>query len=255
VLFTRVFPQPSWADVASAAVQAALRDAFARWGRPAGFRVDNGRPRVAPDSDLPSDLELWLAGLAVATHKNRPNVPEDNPLVERSQRTALDWGEPGKHDTPEQLQARLDEEDRIQREVYRFDGERSRMEVYPELRWLGNPYSAGAWEAIFWDHLKALACLAQVRLDRRVDKDGRVSLYDHRHQLGPGCRGQQVSVTFCAVGQEWVFWQHDREVSRGPAWYLSAENICGLQVRRRPQRAQQRRAAKQITPAAPAVNP
>ena len=30
------------------------------------MRVDNGNPWVCPDSDLPTDLELWLAGLDVA---------------------------------------------------------------------------------------------------------------------------------------------------------------------------------------------
>jgi hypothetical protein len=248
VLFSRVFPLPVWAGVAPQEVQAALRDAFCRWGRPSGLRVDNGKPWVVPDSDLPSDLQMWLAGLAVAVHKNRPSVSQDNPLVERSQRTARDWGEPGTHDTAEQLQARLDEEDRIQREVYLFDGVRSRMEAWPELRWLGNPYSAGAWEAICWDHLLALGSLAGVRLRRLVSKQGRVSLYDHHHRVGPDWAGQGVDVTFCVFSGQWVFWSNDQEVSRQPAWYLGGENICALQVRRRPERAQRCRAAKETPP-------
>jgi hypothetical protein len=250
VLFSRVFPLPVWAGVAPQAVQAALRDAFTRWGRPSGSRVDNGKPWVIPDSDLPGDLQMWLAGLAVAVHRNRPKAPQDNPLVERSQRTARDWGEPGEHDTPEQLQARPDEEDRIQRGVYLFDGARGRMEAWPGLRWLGSPYSAGAWEAIHWDHLRALGSLAGVRLWRLVSKEGRVSLYDHHHQLGPGRAGQRVEVTFCEFSGRWAFSSDGQEVSRQPARYLSAENVCALQVRRRPERARRQRAAKEATPAA-----
>ena len=246
VLFSRVFPLPVWAGVAPVAVQAALRDAFTRWGRPKGLRVDNGKPWVITDSDLPSDLQMWLAGLAVAVHKNRPKVPQDNPLVERAQRTAADWGEPGTHDTAEQLQARLDEEDRIQREVYLFDGARSRTEAWPELRWLGNPYSAGAWEAIHWDHLLALGSLAGLRLRRLVSKEGRVSLYDHHHRVGLGYAGRRVDVTFCEFSGHWVFWSDEQEVSRQPAWYLGGDNVRALQVRRRPERA--RRAAEEIPP-------
>jgi hypothetical protein len=169
--FTRVYPLARWAVVGGQAVQAALRRAFALWGRPSGLRVDNGTPWVCPDSDLPTDLELWLAGLGVALHKGRPRVPQDNPRMERSQRTAQAWAEPRQHDTAEQLQKRLDEEDRIHREAFLFDGKQTRLQAYPELRWGGRPYAAGkSWEDVCWDHEGALGLLRRRELRRKVDK-------------------------------------------------------------------------------------
>jgi transposase len=205
-LFTRVYDQPRWAAVGGPAVQAALRQAFGRFGRPGGLRVDNGQPWVCPDSDLPSDLELWLAGLDVTLHRGRPGVPQDNPRAERGQRTAQDWAEPWRHDSVEALQKALDEEDRVHREVYLFDGVRTRLAAYPDLRWGGRPYAAGPyWEAVCWDHAAALALLGRLEVVRKVDKDGYVSLYDQRCAAGHGLRGQDVGVRFDAAGQEWVF--------------------------------------------------
>jgi len=239
-LFTRVYDQPCWAEVGAPAVQAALRQAFDRWGRPDGLRVDNRNPWVCPDSDLPSDLQLWLAGLGVALHQGRPHVPQDTPRVERGQRTAQAWAEPWQHDTAEQLQRRLDEEDRIHREVYLFDGQQTRLQAYPELALRGRAYASGAyWEDVCWDHQEALSLLGRLERTRKVDKDGCVSLYDHRPAVGYGLRGQMVAVRFAAVSQEWVFFQAGVEVRRCHAPYLSAENIRSLQVRRRPGRSAQ----------------
>ena len=64
----------------------------------------------------------WLAGLGVRLHRNGPRRPRENTLVERSQRTGKEWADPGRCDTPEELQRRLDEEDQVQRAVDLFDG-------------------------------------------------------------------------------------------------------------------------------------
>jgi hypothetical protein len=224
--------------VGSVAVQATLRQAFDRWGRPGGLRVDNGIPWVCSDSDLPSDLELWLAGLGVALHRGRAGVPQDNPRAERGQRTGQCWAEPWQHDTAEQLQRRFDEEDRIHREVYLFDGKQTRLQAYPELEQRGRAYAAGSyWEAVCWDHQQALGLLGRLELKRKVDKDGFVSLYDHRVWVGSELRGQEVAVGFACASQEWVFCQAGVEVQRRAAANLSAEKIRALQVRRRPGRS------------------
>jgi hypothetical protein len=248
-LFTRVYDQPRWAAVGGAAVQAALRQAFDCWGRPLGLRVDNGNPWVCPDSDLPTDLELWLAGLGVVLHKGRPHVPQDNPRAERGQRTGQCWAEPWQHDSAEQLQRRFDEEDRIHREVYLFDGKQTRLQAYPELHLGGRAYAAGPyWEAVCWDYQQALQRLGQLELTRKVDKSGCVSLYDHRVAVGMPLCGQEVAVHFDTASQEWVVCQAGVQLRRCLAANLSAENICTLRVGRRPGRSaeqtRRRRAAR-----------
>ena len=246
-LFTRVYDQPRWAAVGGVAVQAALRQAFTHWGRPLGLRVDNGIPWACPDSDLPTDLELWLAGLGVALHKGRPGVPQDNPRIERSQRTGHSWAEPWQHDTVEQLQRRFDEEDRIHREVHRFDGRQTRLQAYPDLAWGGRPYATGPyWEAVCWDHQQALGLLGRRERTRKVDKGGCVSLYDHRVPVGFPLCGQEVAVHFEAASQEWVFSQAGVAVRRCRAGNLSAENIRALQVMRRPGRSAERTRKRRV---------
>ena len=76
---------------------------------------------------------------------------------------------------PEQLQRRADEEDWVQRELYRDDQGLTRRQRYPELLHSGRGY-APAWEEAGWDLAAALACLAAHRVSRKVSKQGQVSL-------------------------------------------------------------------------------
>ncbi len=243
VLFSRVYAQPSWAAVGAAAVQAALRQAFSRWGRPEGLRVDNGVPWVYRDK-LPSELELWLAGLGVALHRNRLRRPQQNGTVERSQGTAKNWAEPGQCDSPEQLQSRLDEEDHVQRELYPVAEGQSRLQRYPSLRHSGRGYVAGSWEQVYWSLEEALQCLGRYRGRRKVDKKGNVSLYDRRQRVGLAYAGQEVEVRLNAASQEWVFSQGAQEVGRVEMRPLSAAAICELRLKGRPGRSAERTRAR-----------
>src|SRR5262249_44768816 len=144
--------------------------------------------------------------------------------------------------------------------------ERTRLQAYPELLLGGRPYATGpAWEAVCWDHRAALERLGRVPLRRKVDKDGCVSLYDHRQRVAWTLRGRDVEVQLAVSGPEWVFRDQGQEVGRGPAAYLSAQAIRSLEVRRRPGRSardtQQRRLrqglalADALGEAAPATDP
>jgi transposase len=238
-LFSQIFAQGCWAAVGAAAVQQTLRAAFARWGRPHGLRVDNGTPWVSQEG-LPTDLELWLAGLDVRLHRNRPHRPQANSKVERSQRTARAWAEPGSCDTPEHLQTRLDEEDRVQREEFAFAEGHSRRDAYPALYHSGRGYALLGWESVCWDLEAALACLARQALGRKVDRSGRVSLYDHRYRVGVEYAGERVHVRLEVATRAWVFVCGDREVGRAAARQLSEASICQLCLSRRPGRSAER---------------
>ena len=243
VLFSRVFAQPSWPAVGAAAVQAALRQAFSRWGRPEGLRVDNGVPWVYRDK-LPSDLELWLAGLGVALHRNRLRRPQQNGTVERSQGTAKNWAEPGQGDSPEQLQSRVDEEDKVQRELYPAVEGQSRLQRYPSLLHSGRGYVAGSWEQVCWSLEGALQCLGRYRGRRRVNKKGYVSLYDRGQRVGLAYAGQEVEVRLDPASQEWVFSQGAQEVGRVEMRPLSAEAIRELRLKGCPGRSAERTQAR-----------
>lgn len=199
---------------------------------PATIRVDNGGPWGSA-GDLPPDLALWLLGLGIAMHWNDPHTPQQNGVVERSQGTGKRWAEPGQCDSPEELQQRLDAMDAIQRQDYPSIGGRSRTEAFPGLQHSGRRYSR-AWERRYWDLQLVLDHLAGYALVRRVDKNGKVSLYHRPHYVGCMHRGKDIYVMVDPQRGEWLFVdQEGQQLRSTPATELTKERICGLTVTRR----------------------
>jgi hypothetical protein len=195
-------------------------------------RVDNGGPWGSP-GDLPTDLALWLFGLGIDVHWNDPHTPQQNGVVERSQGTAKRWAEPSQCDTPAQLQHHLRTMDGIQRDDYPSIAGQSRRAAFPGLQHSGRPYSR-AWERQHWDHRRALEHLAGYALVRRVDQNGKVSLYHRPHYVGSLHVGQQVYVMVDPERAEWVFADlAGQQLRSAPAEELGAERICRLQVTNR----------------------
>jgi hypothetical protein len=228
----RFSPQPRWLQVPPDATQIELRKAFTRWGRPQRLRVDNGAP-WGSSGDLPTDLELWLKGLAVGLECNPPRSPQDNGIVERSQGTAKQWGEPGQCDTPEEFQRRLNLMDLIRREEYPSLGGRSRLEAYPGLANSGRPYTP-QWEETDWDFEAAAAHLAGYAARRLVSRTGKISVYNKNYHVGVIHSKKHVYLTFDPDTIEWVVSDEEgRQLSRKPSTEISRENIQALRVTHR----------------------
>jgi hypothetical protein len=215
-------------------VQAALREAFVRWGKPGTFRVDNGGPWGASGNDLPPELALWLIGLGICVHWNDPRSPQQNGTVERSQGTAKRWAEPGQCASVEQLQERLQEMDAIQRGVYPSIEGRSRAEAFPGLKHSGRRYSVKG-EARQWDQQRVLEHLSGYAVARKVDTNGNVWMYHRPHYVGSKHRGKVVQVMVDPHTAEWLF-ADDRgtQLRSQPAQELQAERIRSLTVSKRP---------------------
>ena len=208
-------------------VQAASRRAFARWGMPRRLQVDNGLPWGCK-AGLPPALALWAVGLGIDVRWSRPAVPQDNGVVERSMRTAKAWANPGTCRDRNEVQRRLDEMDRIQRQEYPALAGKTRMQAWPELRHSGRAYSR-KWERGNWDLGAALARLSCFVVGRRVSKQGRVSLYDRPYTVGVSLADQEVLVQFSAQGPEWIVSdRRDRQVRVIPASTITRENIVTL---------------------------
>jgi hypothetical protein len=208
-------------------VQAELRRSFGRWGRPAAAQFDNGNP-WGSWGDLPTPLALWLIGLGLDVIWIPPRTPQDNGVVERSQGVARNWAEPDRCRDLEELQQRLDDADRVQRECYPHAGWGSRMEAYPGLAHSGRPYSA-AWERAHWSWGAVLVHLAGVQVSRRVDCSGKIGLYHDKLYVGTVNRGKEVVVQFDAGAAEWVI--SDRggvELCRRPLAQFDAASLCRL---------------------------
>src|SRR3954451_8785662 len=227
----RFSPLGTWARVPAGAVQEALRRAFGRWGAPARMRVDNGTPWGATGG-LPTALALGLIGLGVGMIWNPPRTPRRNGVVERSQDVGQDWAEPGTCATAAELQARLDDVDRLQRDEYPAIGGLSRRAAYAGLAHSGRRYRRRG-EARAWDLGRVTAWLSGLSVPRRVDVNGKVSVYARCHWVGRGPAGEAVWVSLDPDTTEWVIMDERGGVlKRVTAAELTAERICRLAVSR-----------------------
>jgi hypothetical protein len=210
-------------------VQQALRAAFTRWGLPRAMRVDNGKP-WGSWNDLPPALALWLIGLGIDMAWNDPCCPQQNGVVERSQGTGKRWAEPDKCHSAAELQGRLDEDDRLQRERYPLSQGRSRLALFPELAHSGCCYSA-AGEADMWDLQRVREHLAGYAVPRQVDNQGKVSVYNRNLYVGTAHAGKRVYVQYDPEQQAWVISDiAGPELRTKPAPEISAESIRNLQI-------------------------
>jgi hypothetical protein len=226
--YTAAFsPHGYFVQVPPGLVQIELRNCFARWGRPLSLQFDNGNP-WGSWGDLPTPLALWLIGLGLCVSWIPPRTPQDNGVVERSQGVARNWAEPERCRSVVELQRRLDEEDRVQRECYPHGGHGSRMEAYPDLAHSGRPYDTG-WERANWSWGAVLAHLAHMDVVRWVDCSGKIGLYHDKVYVGKVNRGKEVVVQFDAGQVEWMI--SDRggvELCRRPLIQLDAGSLRRL---------------------------
>jgi transposase InsO family protein len=238
VLLTVVFDFPRWAEVTPQQVQDVLRRAFARWGKPACIRADNGYPWGATGG-LPTCLALWLAGLGIELVNIPPRQPQKNGVVERSQGTGARWAEPWQCQDVAQLQKRVDEEDRVQRQEYAESGRPTRLQAFPALLHSGRGYAASL-EELLWDLAAALIHLGKWEVRRQIDKKGHVTMSDRKYYVGVAFRGQMGRIRLDAATVEWVVrTEAGEEIARLAARGLSrqeilAYNVCRPKRRRQP---------------------
>jgi hypothetical protein len=177
-------------------------------------------------------LALWLIGLGVRVVWNPPRRPQRNGVVERSQGVGKSWGEPHTCDCATELQGRLDELDQVQREEYPHEGDRSRWQVYPGLKHSGRPYREGE-EAKQWALTRVLEYLSDNPVRRKVDGNGKVSLYDRGHWVGKRHKGKAVIVTLDPQAKQWLFEDERGAVlQRRDATELTEQSIRTLAVSR-----------------------
>jgi len=177
-------------------------------------------------------LALWLIGLGVGMIWNPPRTPQRHGVIERSQDVGQDWAEPGTCDSAAELQVRVDEMDRIQRDEYPALGGQPRSHVYPGLAHSGRPYSP-QHEEQQWDLARVLSWLSVQAVPRRVDVNGKVSIYDRCHWVGRPHVGRPVWVLLDPDTTEWVILAEGGAVlKRIAATELTAARIGRLCVSR-----------------------
>jgi hypothetical protein len=207
-------------------VQAALIKVFWQWGLPRCIKVDNGRPFGDPQLQVVPILALWLIGLGIKVIWNRPRQPTDNAIVERGQGVLNCWIEPEKCGSVDELQKKLLEEARFQREVYPVQrlGNKTRVEYFPQLMQPGSPYRPKDFQL-----KRVLDFLAEGQWERTVSSVGQFRHYGQRMQAGMKHKNQQISIKLDAAANEWMVFDRKGEcIGRFPTPFTQ-EAICNLE--------------------------
>jgi len=209
-----------------------FRAVFVAWGLPDRVRVDNGFP-WGTSRDLPPELALWLIGLAVGLIWNPAGQPTCNPKVERCNGLTQQWGELHRCTDSRQAAQVLAWAGSIQREEYPAIRGRTRREVFPQLGTPRRVYRRSQ-EAARWDLSRVDAFLAQGCWRRRVDRNGRISIYGHGRSVGRAWAHQEVVLRFEASSRCWMVSNQDGDlIKQIPASELTRERILALAVSRR----------------------
>jgi hypothetical protein len=180
--------------------------AFERWGLPKKMKFDNGLPIVIPHvRDMPTMLVLWWEGLGIQTHRNDPACPRQNATVEGLQGILERWVCPEQQPDIETFQRELDEQVRIQREVFQLIRKKNltRKTLYPGLEQNPRKFDPSGFS---WEKTKAF--LAK-QVWKRAVSSAAVSVFDTQIYVGKQFAKQKLFLTYDPI--EEVFVVRDRE--------------------------------------------
>lgn len=204
---------------------------------PLRIRVDNGQP-WGSGGDLPKALALWLIGLGIEVIWNRPYRPQDNGIVERAHGTTKKWIEPHTCHDLEQLQQRLNQAHRLQRERYPYREKQTRLQYYPSLKHTGQAYQQ---DDEHWQLARVDALLANGLWFRQTDGDGKISIYGRNYSVGRGYARQKVCLRFEPCTRHWQALNTQGVCLKSmPNRELSQEMIIHLKVTRTKKRTSQK---------------
>ena len=208
VIYTLGFsPHKQVSLIPSAAACQSINEGMKIWGRPWRIKIDNGLPFVNPKNiDLPTLSQLWWIGLGIEVQLNALGVPQQNGTVEGLQGVCRRWSNPAGYDNIADYQERVDQTNRIQREVYRLrkQGDKTRKELYPQL-WQ-NPRTYNPDE--FWID-KVYKDLATRVWKRRIKDKGDLKFWKKEIYIGTRFKNQKVTITFDPDELQWMVRSND----------------------------------------------
>lgn len=205
-----------------------MLETFQAWGMPKAVRSDNGEPFGVPTRDVIPLMSLWLKGWGVEPILNRPRRPQDNAHVENNQATVARWAEIHQCTSIGQMQQRIDEACRFQRDVYPVIriGNVARKKVFVDLYHKARPFE----QATFIEN-RAYDFLAQAIYPRKVSERGTISLYNKKFQAGLPYRRQVLFVKFNPEDCSWLCLDKDQNIVKVLSdQRLSKENLYNLQI-------------------------
>ena len=194
--------------------------------------MDNGMP-WGTQSKLPSAMGLWLVGLGLELIYGRPARSTDNAVVERSHGVLAQWVELDQRVNFEDCQQRLAWAVHTQRERYRLADGLTRLQsnpgLYTNLRGYDPQQDSRQWAL---DRVRQYLSGFQFR--RKVECNGRITLFANNYSAGQQYAGQYIEIQFDELTSHWVMrTEYGQEIRRHPAKELTYEQISQLKLAKR----------------------
>lgn len=229
-----------WRKLTWEEVRQVLRTGFTEWQTlPDSILTDNEMGLGGnPNDPFPSWLSLYLAGLGIKHNFIRSHQPTDQPQVERNHRT-LDGLTDAEHSRQDltSFQHALDQE----RYVYnhQFPARASDchglppLQAHPALLLPRRPYQL-EWEVLLFDLQRVYDFLATFVFERKVNRNGQVTLKGHHYTVGLAHKEKTIQVRLDAHTQEWRFMERDeqgqeQELSRRELFGIDFKILTGLE--------------------------
>ena len=221
------FPHSRICQVPLAELRAGLIDTFGRWGKPGAMRVDNGEPLGDPSLMTTPVLALWLIAVDIDMIWNAPRHPQQNGRVEKMQHTTVRWAEAGSAQNLRDLEGKLSEALRLQRECYpvvRLQG-RTRLEAFPGLETSRRPYAASDFQLP-----RVYNFLCKKLYTRKVTASGQILHYRQVYYVGLPLRHHWVQLRLRQDGSTWQVFADYKLIKEIPAAHLSEQYIQNLTI-------------------------
>lgn len=177
-----------------------LIEVFNKWGKAGCFRVDNGEPFGSPAGAPTPPLALWLIAHDIDLTWNKPYCPQMNNRVEKMQDTTQRWAEVQACRCLQELQAKLDAQIHIQRQLYpvtRLEG-KTRAMAFPELITKQRVFSSKDF-----DSKRVQEFIAKKIYTRKVSSVGQITHFGQTIRVGKEFAHQFVQLKFKPDTLQW----------------------------------------------------
>lgn len=229
-----------WRKLTWEEVRQVLRSGFSEWQTlPDSVLTDNEMGLGGnPNDPFPSWLSLYLAGLGIKHNFIRSHRPTDQPQVERNHRTLDGFtDDEGSRQDLSHLQQALDQERCLYN--HQFPSRASDcgglppLQAHPALLLPRRPYQP-EWESVLFDLQRVHDFLARFTFERKVNRNGQVTLKGHHYTVGLVHREKNIQVRLDPQTREWTFLQPDsegqeQELGRRPLVGIDFQTLTGLE--------------------------
>lgn len=189
--------------------------------------MDNGEPfGTAPINPTPP-LALWLIAHDIDITWNKPYCPQMNNRVEKMQDTTQRWAEVNRCKNLEDLQDKLNQQIKIQRETFpvvRLKG-KTRLQEFPQLETSRRIFSPQDFNP-----QRVYDFFSKKIFTRKVSSAGQITHFGQKISVGSGYKEQYVQLQLDKDKLEWTITANHKAVKNESASNLSPDRILNMTV-------------------------